>query len=138
MKLRHYQDKDGIYIELLSLKLTYVYEDLIEGSPSGAHEVFRKQIQNELSAAKGLYFVGFTESDKHVQVRWANKTEWPPHERIEVRCRSRWVPPGKHPHGHTFLEIKWYQDEGDPFKYLSNIFKRLSWKEYAIYVDLID
>ncbi len=138
MELRNFRDEDGIYIELLSLNLSYVYEGLLEGSPSGAHEVFRKNIERELTTAKALYFVGFTEPEAHVQKRWADSKSWPPHELIEVRCRSKWVPLGQHPHGHTFLKVKWYQDKGDPFAYLANVLRRISWKEHARYVALVD
>ena len=138
MKLRGFKDKNGLHIELLSLNLSYVYEGLIEGSRSGAHEVFRQNIDRELKSGRALYIVGFSEPDKEVEKRWSNLNEWPPAELIEVRCRSGWVPNGKHPHGHTSMTIKWYQDGGDPFDYLAKVVKKISWAEYAEYIELID
>ena len=138
MKLRKYDNKDGVPVELLSLKLSYEYEGLIEGSRSGAHEAIRKRIYAELQLNNALYVVGFSEQDEEVEKRWSNRNEWPPSELVEVRCRSSWVPNGKHPHGHTYLEIKWYQDNGDPFDFLSKILNRISWKKYSTYVDLVD
>lgn len=138
MELRTFKDKDGIHIELLHLNLSYIYEGLIEGSRSGAHEVFRQDIARELSANKALYIVGFSEPDEQVEKRWADLEKWPPGELVIVRCRSKWVPPGKHPHGHTSLTIKWYQDGGDPFEFLSKVLMRISWQAYAKYVPLVD
>ena len=137
-KLRKFKDRDEIQIELLSLHLSYVYEGLIEGSHSGAHEVLRKKIARKLDASDSLFIVGFSEHDADVEKRWSKREKWPPAELVKVRCRSRWVPEGRHPHGHTFLQIEWYQDDGDPFDYLAKALKSISWKEYSKYMEFDD
>ncbi len=133
MKLRQYKDKDGIIVELVYLELSFEYDGLIEGSRSGAHYVFRKQIQEELAQDSALYVEGFSEPDPRVEARWAQENSWPPAERVTVVCRSMWVPEGKHPHGRTRMTVKWYQDEGDPFVHLQRILSKISWKKYAKY-----
>jgi hypothetical protein len=138
MKLRSFTDKSGLQVELMSLKLSYVYEGLIEGSRSGAHEVFKRNIERELKSGRAFYVVGFSEPDAKVEKRWSNPDQWPPAELVEARCRSKWVPNGKHPHGHTSMTIKWYQDDGDPFSYLAQVIKRISWAEYSEYIELVD
>ncbi|OZG69958.1 hypothetical protein BTA51_28530 [Hahella sp. CCB-MM4] len=137
-KLRTYRDKEGLLVELLSLNLRYIYEGVIEGSRSGAHYVFRSEIDRELTENSSLYVVGFSEKDQEVENRWADEKKWPPHEEVTVRCRSKWVPEGKDPLGSTIMTIRWYQDEGDPFSYLSKVLSKVDWMRFAIYKEFID